>query len=55
MKISSQKFRRRAAWSAAASLGALFAASVLHSATRSHATGAQDQDKQARASASDVE
>src|SRR6202030_2532867 len=53
MKISSQKFRRRAAWSAAASLGALFAASALHSATRSHRSDEQDQDKQARASASD--
>src|ERR1700719_73979 len=52
MKISSQKFRRRAAWSAAASLGALFAASALHSATRSHRSDEQDQDKQARASAS---
>jgi len=53
MKTPSQKFSRRAAWLAAASLAALFAASVLRSATRSHGDGGQDQDKQARASASD--
>ena len=53
MKIPSQKLSRRATWLAAASLAALFAASVLHSATRSHPSGAQDQDKEARASASD--
>ncbi|HWW17018.1 MAG TPA: DUF4139 domain-containing protein [Candidatus Saccharimonadales bacterium] len=53
MKIPSQKFRRRAAWLAAASFGALLAASALHSTTRSHGSGAQDQDKEARASASD--
>jgi hypothetical protein len=53
MKIPSPKFSRRAAWLAVASLGALFTASVLHSATRSHGNSGQDQDKQARASVSD--
>src|SRR6202140_5642740 len=53
MKIPGQKLSRRAAWLVAASLAALLAASVLHSATRSQRSDAQDQEKQARASPSD--
>jgi hypothetical protein len=51
MKTPSQKFSARVPWFAAATLGALFSAGVLYSATRSHRDGTQE--KEARPSSPD--
>src|SRR3977135_3128275 len=44
MKTPSQKFSARVPWFAAATLGALFSAGVLYSATRSHRDGTQEKE-----------